>query len=174
MILTTVGAEGSDASPRGDIDSAVRIVDKHTLWLPNWRGNNRMDSLRNIVRDNRISLLFMVPGSNNVVRVNGTALITADLDVTQTVEHGNSTPRSVVVVRVKEVYFQCAKALTRLVTIRVIRSMRKIGCGSGEKATGVIAGGSLHRLQHRRHLKPVFFKLSNLIFQTQLVSQQSL
>lgn len=108
-----MGAEGTDASPRGDIDSAVRIVDKHTLWLPNWRGNNRMDSLRNIVRDNRISLLFMVPGSNNVVHVNGTALITADSDVTQTVEHGNSTPRSVIVVRVKEVYFQCAKALIR-------------------------------------------------------------
>ncbi|MFN3238046.1 MAG: pyridoxamine 5'-phosphate oxidase family protein, partial [Pseudomonadales bacterium] len=69
-ILTTVGPEGTDASPRGDIDCVVKIIDSRTLWLPDWRGNNRMDSLRNIVRDGRLSLLFMVPGSNNVVRVN--------------------------------------------------------------------------------------------------------
>ncbi len=112
-ILTTVGPEGTDASPRGDIDCVVRIVDPNTLWMPDWRGNNRIDSLRNIVSDGRVSLLFMVPGSNNVIRVNGKATLTADNDVTQTFEHAGKTPRSVIVIRVVEVYFQCAKALMR-------------------------------------------------------------
>ncbi len=112
-ILTTVGPEGTDASPRGDIDSVVRIIDQKTLWLPDWRGNNRMDSLRNIVRDGRVSLLFMIPGSNNVVRVNGDAFLTTDESVTGTFEHNAKTPRSVIVINVAEVYFQCAKALMR-------------------------------------------------------------
>lgn len=112
-ILTTVGPEGTDASPRGDIDSVARIVDEKTLWMPDWRGNNRMDSLRNIVRDGRVSLMFMVPGANNVIRVNGTAILTIDSEVTESFEHNGKTPRSVIVVTVAEVYFQCAKALMR-------------------------------------------------------------
>ena len=113
LILTTVGTEGTDASPRGDINNVVRIIDECTLWLPDWRGNNRIDSLRNIVSDGRISLLFMVPGSNNVVRINGTALLTVNASVTGTFEHGSKTPNSVIVETVQEVYFQCAKALMR-------------------------------------------------------------
>lgn len=112
-ILTTVGPEGTDASPRGDIDSVVRIVDANTIWMPDWRGNNRADSLRNIVRDGRLSLMFMVPGSNNVVRVNGTAILTPAADVTSTFEHNGKTPKTVIVITVQEVYFQCAKALMR-------------------------------------------------------------
>jgi hypothetical protein len=112
-ILTTVGPEGTDASPRGDIDCVVKIIDSRTLWLPDWRGNNRMDSLRNIVRDGRLSLLFMVPGSNNVVRVNGSAILTNDAEVTESFEHNGKTPKTVIVVTVAEVYFQCAKALMR-------------------------------------------------------------
>ena len=86
LILTTVGPEGTDASPRGDLDPVVRAIDASTLWLPDWRGNNRADSLRNIVRDGRVSLMFMVPGSNTVVRINGTAMLTADDSVTSTFE----------------------------------------------------------------------------------------
>jgi uncharacterized protein len=70
-VLSTVGEDGTDGSPRGDDGPVVRVVDARTLWLPDWRGNNRIDSLRNIVRDGRVSLMFMVPGSANVVRVNG-------------------------------------------------------------------------------------------------------
>ena len=70
-VLSTVGPEGTDASPRGDVEPVVRIVDDRTLHLPDWRGNNRTDSLRNIVRDGRVSLLFMAGGCNNVVRVGG-------------------------------------------------------------------------------------------------------
>ena len=113
VVLSTVGEEGTDASPRGDDGPVVRLVDDRTLWLPDWRGNNRIDSLRNIVRDGRVSLMFMVPGCNNVVRINGTAVLTADPSVTTSFEQRGKHPRSVIVVTVGEMYFQCAKALMR-------------------------------------------------------------
>jgi PPOX class probable FMN-dependent enzyme len=113
LVLSTVGPSGTDASPRGDVDSVVRIQDNRTLLLPDWRGNNRLDSLRNIVEDGRVSLMFMVPGINNVVRVNGTALLTTDEKLTSQFSHGEKRPRSVIVVSISEVYFQCAKALMR-------------------------------------------------------------
>lgn len=113
LILTTVGPEGTDASPRGDVEPVVRVIDGKTLWLPDWRGNNRADSLKNVIRDGRVSLMFMVPGSNNVVRVNGRAILTADTAVTESFEQNGKHPRSVIVVTLEEVYFQCAKALMR-------------------------------------------------------------
>lgn len=112
-ILTTVGPEGTDGSPRGDDGPVVRVLDARTLALPDWRGNNRIDSLRNIVRDGRVSLMFMVPGSNNVVRVNGTARLTADPEMTERFEQRGKHPRSVIIVEIGEVYYQCAKALMR-------------------------------------------------------------
>lgn len=113
LILSTVGPEGTDASPRGDDGPVVQIMDDTTLLLPDWRGNNRIDSLRNIVRDERVSLMFMVPGSNNVVRVNGTAAISDDQSVIGKFEKNRKLPRTVIVVSIREVYFQCAKALMR-------------------------------------------------------------
>lgn len=113
LILSTVGPEGTDASPRGDDGPVVEIADDTTLLLPDWRGNNRIDSLRNIVRDERISLMFMVPGSNNVVRVNGTAIITDDEATRTRFEKQEKLPRTVIVITVQEIYFQCAKALMR-------------------------------------------------------------
>ncbi|MEJ6395711.1 pyridoxamine 5'-phosphate oxidase family protein [Gymnodinialimonas sp. 2305UL16-5] len=112
-VLSTVGPEGTDASPRGDDGPVVRIVDDRTLWLPDWRGNNRIDNLRNIVRDPRLSLMFMVPGSNNVVRVNGTGILTDDPEVTGTFEQRGRNPKVVIVIRTEEIYFQCAKAIMR-------------------------------------------------------------
>ena len=76
-MLSTVGPGGTDASPRGDASPVVRIADDRTILMPDWRGNNRLDSLRNIVLDGRTSLMFMVPGCDNVVRVNGAAIVTA-------------------------------------------------------------------------------------------------
>ncbi|WP_136637334.1 pyridoxamine 5'-phosphate oxidase family protein [Pseudooceanicola onchidii] len=113
VILSTVGPEGTDASPRGDVDPVVRIADPETLMLPDWKGNNRIDSLRNILRDPRVSLMFMVPGSPNVVRVNGTAIVTEDPDLLASFEQQGKHPRTVVVIRIGEAYFQCAKALIR-------------------------------------------------------------
>ena len=112
-ILSTVGPEGTDASPRGDDGPVVRIADDTTIWLPDWRGNHRLDSLRNIVRDGRVSLMFMVPGSDTVVRVNGRAAVTVDADVTGAFVQRGKHPKLVVVTTVGEVYFQCAKAVTR-------------------------------------------------------------
>jgi len=112
-VLTTVGPDGTDGSPRGDDGAVVRIVDDTTLWMPDWRGNNRLDSLRNIVSDGRISCMFMVPGSNNVIRVNGKAHLTADPAVTQTFEQGGKHPTTVIVIHVGEVYSQCSRAILR-------------------------------------------------------------
>jgi uncharacterized protein len=112
-VLSTVGPEGTDASPRGDDGPVVRVADARTLILPDWRGNNRVDSFRNIVRDGRVSLMFFVPGSTNVVRVNGTARMTADAALLGTFERDGMHPRAAVVVTVAEVYFQCAKAILR-------------------------------------------------------------
>lgn len=113
LVLSTVGPEGTDASPRGDDGPVVSIQDDRTLLLPDWRGNNRIDSLRNIVRDNRVSLMFMVRGSNNVVRVNGTAILTTDEMAKEMLTKDGKHPRTIVVVTIKELYFQCAKALMR-------------------------------------------------------------
>ncbi|EAQ04739.1 pyridoxamine 5'-phosphate oxidase family protein [Pseudooceanicola batsensis HTCC2597] len=113
VILSTVGPEGTDASPRGDDGPVVRIADNRTVLLPDWMGNNRIDSLRNIVRDPRASLMFMVPGSRNVVRINGRAEVSADPELLASFDRGGKRPRTVVMVRVSEVYFQCAKALMR-------------------------------------------------------------
>ena len=112
-VLTTVGPEGSDGSPRGDVGPVVRMVDDTTLHLPDWRGNNRIDSLRNIVRDGRVSLMFMVPGSANVIRVNGTAVLSDDPGVIGSFEQNGKHPKSVIVITVGEAYFQCAKAIMR-------------------------------------------------------------
>jgi len=112
-VLTTVGPEGTDGSPRGDDGPVLRILDARTLALPDWRGNNRIDSLRNIVRDGRVSLMLMVPGSNNVLRINGTARLSADATLTASFEQRGKHPRSVIVITIGEVYYQCAKAILR-------------------------------------------------------------
>ncbi len=112
-VLTTVGPEGTDGSPRGDIGPVVRIVGPQTLALPDWRGNERMDSLRNIVRDGRVSLMFLIPGSNTAMRINGTARLTADTDLRASFEKDGHLPRTVTIVTIAEVYSQCARALIR-------------------------------------------------------------
>lgn len=113
LVIATVGTEGTDASPRGDDGPVVAIQDEKSILLPDWRGNNRIDSLRNIVRDGRVSLMFMVPGCNNVVRVNGKAVLTADEAFTRQFEQRKKHPKTVIVITVNEIYFQCAKALMR-------------------------------------------------------------
>ena len=89
------------------------MLDDKTLAMPDWRGNNRLDSLKNIVRDGRVSCMFMVPGSINVVRVNGQAHVTVAPDMLARFNRKGILPRSVIVIDVGEVYFQCARALVR-------------------------------------------------------------
>ena len=111
--LATVGPEGLDCSPRGDDDCVVRIADDRTVLLPDWRGNNRVDSLANIVRDPRVALMFLIPGSNTTMRINGTAVLSIDPALTDSFEVDGKHPRSVIVVTIGEVYFQCARAVMR-------------------------------------------------------------
>ena len=112
-VMSTVGRDGTDVSPRGDEGPVVRIVDKKTLLMPDWRGNNRLDSLRNIIEDGRISLMFMVGGVKDVVRVNGIARLTADKKVCESFEHDGHRPNCVIQVSVDEVYVHCPKSLLR-------------------------------------------------------------
>ncbi len=112
-VVSTVGPDGTDGSPRGDDGPVVLELDPHTLAMPDWRGNNRMDTLRNIVADGRISLLFLVPGSNTVVRVNGTARVTVDDSLRARFEFKSKQPRSVIVIEISEIYTQCARAVMR-------------------------------------------------------------
>jgi PPOX class probable FMN-dependent enzyme len=112
-ILSTVGPEGTDASPRGDDGPVVSPLDDRHLAMPDWRGNQRLDSLRNILRDPRVSLMFMVPGSNNVIRINGRAIVTADETLRDRLGRGDIRPATVIVIEIKEVYSQCARALVR-------------------------------------------------------------
>jgi hypothetical protein len=111
--LASIGPEGLDCSPRGDDPGFVRVADERTLLIPDRRGNNRIDSLRNIVRDPRVSLLFLVPGVSETFRVIGRASISTDPALTQSFIFASKTPRSVIVVSVERVYFQCAKAIVR-------------------------------------------------------------
>ena len=112
-VLTTVGPDGTDGSPRGDDCPVIEELDPYTLAMPDWRGNNRLDSLRNIVTDGRVSLMFMVPGSNTVVRLNGRARLTADPDMRARFEKKSRQPATVIIIEIGEIYTQCAKALIR-------------------------------------------------------------
>ncbi|KMO14285.1 pyridoxamine 5'-phosphate oxidase family protein [Methylobacterium platani] len=111
--LATSGPEGLDCSPRGDRPGFVRVADPRTLLLPDRRGNNRIDSLRNVVRDPRVGLMFLIPGIGNALRVNGRAAIEDDADLCASFAVEGKAPRTVMVIRVGEVYFQCARALIR-------------------------------------------------------------
>jgi uncharacterized protein len=113
VVLATSGPEGLDCTPRGDPPGFVRVVDRHTLMLPDRRGNNRVDSLRNLVIDPRIALLFLIPGVGETLRVNGRAVISTDPALCRSFAMGDKLPRSVIVVTAERVYFQCPKALVR-------------------------------------------------------------
>jgi len=111
--LATSGPDGLDCSPRGDFAGFVRIGDRRTLLMPDRQGNNRIDSLRNIIHDPRASLMFLVPGSPTVMRVNGRAKISIDAELLATFAVEGKTPRSVIVFTVETIYFQCARAVMR-------------------------------------------------------------
>jgi PPOX class probable FMN-dependent enzyme len=112
-VLGTSGPEGLDCSPRGDLPGFVRIADDRTLLLPDRRGNNRADSLRNIIRDPRVALLFFIPGVDQTLRVNGRAYLSTDRALLDSFLMQGKAPRCVVVIGVEAVYFQCARALLR-------------------------------------------------------------
>ena len=112
-VLATSGPGGLDASPRGDPAPLVTIVDAQTLLLPERRGNNRIDSLRNILHDPRIALLFLIPGIGETLRVNGTARISVEPGLLQRLSIRDAPPKCVIEIKVQAVFFQCARALQR-------------------------------------------------------------
>ena len=113
VVLATSGPDGLDCSPRGDPPGFVRVVDETTLVIPDRRGNNRIDSLRNLVRDPRISLLFLIPGVGETMRINGRAKISTDPKLTESFVVNGKVPKCVLVVTVEKAYFQCTKAIIR-------------------------------------------------------------
>ncbi|WP_089939166.1 pyridoxamine 5'-phosphate oxidase family protein [Candidatus Entotheonella palauensis] len=113
VVVATSGPEGLDSSPRGDPPGFIRVVDEKTVLIPDRRGNNRLDTLRNLVRDPRISLLFLIPGIGETLRINGRAEIVTEPELCASFEMNGKIPTSVLVVTVGSVYFQCQKALVR-------------------------------------------------------------
>jgi uncharacterized protein len=113
VAIATSGPEGLDCSPKGDAPGFVRILDDKTLAIPDRPGNNRIDSFRNIMRDPRIALLFLIPGIGETLRVNGRASISIDPDLMQSFAVGGKLPRSILIVYIESIYFHCSKAIVR-------------------------------------------------------------
>ena len=113
VVLATAGLDGLDVSPRGDPPGFVHIKDEHTLWLPERRGNNRIDSLRNIIADSRVALFFLIPGNGETLRVNGRARICIDPQLLQRFAMQDKLPKCVLEISVDTVFFQCARAIQR-------------------------------------------------------------
>jgi len=112
-VLATCGPDGLDASPRGDPPGFVVVADERTLVIPERRGNNRADSLRNILADPRVALLFLIPGVGETLRVNGRASITTDPALLARLALRGALPTCAIVVAVETVFFQCARAILR-------------------------------------------------------------
>jgi PPOX class probable FMN-dependent enzyme len=112
-VLATVGPHGLDASPRGDPPGFIEIVDDKTLLVADRRGNNRIDSLRNIIADPHVALLFLVPGVGETLRVNGTAEISAEPELLARFAINDKAPRTMLIIHIESVFFQCSRALIR-------------------------------------------------------------
>lgn len=113
VLLGTQGARGNHITPRGDAPGFVEALDDHRVMLPDRRGNNRLDGLRDILEDNRVSLLFLVPGANETLRLHGTATISTDPGLRERCVAQGKVPATVLVIEVREIFMQCAKALMR-------------------------------------------------------------
>jgi uncharacterized protein len=113
VLVATAGPGGLDCSPRGDPAGFVRVADERTLMIPDRRGNNRLDTLRNIVVDQRVGLLFLIPGIGVTMRVNGNAHLTTDATLRESFTIAGKIPATVIVVEITSVYTQCPKALIR-------------------------------------------------------------
>jgi PPOX class probable FMN-dependent enzyme len=139
--LATVGPEGLDCSPRGDAPGFVRVADRKTLLVPDRRGNNRIDSLRNIMRDPRVALLFLIPGIGETLRVDGHATLSIDAELLKRFVVNGKTPNCVIVVSVEHVFYQCTKAIIRSQLWDPSRHVdRKTLPTAGQILAGVSAG----------------------------------
>jgi PPOX class probable FMN-dependent enzyme len=150
MVLATCGPEGLDCSPRGDPAGFVRVLDEKTLLIPDRRGNNRIDSLRNLVRDPRVALLFLIPGVNETMRVIGRAAISTDPKLCASFTMHDKVPRCVLVVSVDRAYFQCAKALVRSKLWDPATQVERARLPTTGKILAEITGGKIGGEEHDR------------------------
>jgi len=150
VVIATSGAGGLDCSPRGDPAGFVHVVDQHTLLIPDRRGNNRADTLRNIINDPRVALLFLIPGCGETLRVNGRAVVSVAPDLLARFEFRGTLPRSVIVVTAESVYFQCPKALVRSELWNAEKQISRKSLPSTGTIIGDITAGRLGGEQYDR------------------------
>jgi uncharacterized protein len=148
--LASAGPDGLDCSPRGDPPGFVRIADDKTLLIPDRRGNNRIDTLRNIIHDPHVALLFMIPGCNETIRVMGRAAISADPALTQQFVMEGKTPRTVLIVAVESVFYQCAKAIVRSKLWDPSRHIERKSLPTAGMILAELTGGRLGGAEHDR------------------------
>ena len=148
--LASVGPDGMDCSPRGDPPGFVRVHDERTLLIPDRQGNNRIDTLRNILVDPRVALLFLIPGCGETIRVNGRAGISVDPTLAQTFVMNGKTPRAVIVVTVDRIYFQCAKAIVRSKLWDASRHVDRKSLPSAGTILADLTGGKIGGEAHDR------------------------
>src|SRR5215467_1300601 len=148
--LATTGPDGLDCSPRGDAPGFVRIHDEKTLLIPDRRGNNRIDSLRNILSDPRVSLLFLIPGVGETIRVIGRASISTDPALMESFIVNDKTPRTVIVVAVERVFYQCTKAIVRSKLWDPAGHINRKSLPSAGTILAAISGGKIGGPEHDR------------------------
>jgi PPOX class probable FMN-dependent enzyme len=148
--LATVGPEGLDCSPRGDAPGFVRVEDEKTLLIPDRRGNNRIDSLRNIVHDPRVALLFLIPGVGETIRVIGRAGISTDRALAESFAVNGKMPRTVIVVAVERVFFQCSKAIVRSKLWDPARHVARANLPTAGTILAGVSGGKIGGPEHDR------------------------
>jgi PPOX class probable FMN-dependent enzyme len=148
--LASVGPDGMDCSPRGDPPGFVRVHDERTLLIPDRQGNNRIDTLRNILVDPRVALLFLIPGCGETIRVNGRASISVDPALAQSFVMNGKTPRAVIVVTVDRIYFQCSKAIVRSKLWDASRHVDRKSLPSAGTILADLTGGKIGGEAHDR------------------------
>lgn len=148
--LATSGPDGLDCSPRGDPKGFVRVVDDKTVVVPDRRGNNRIDSMRNLVHDPRVALLFLIPGVSETLRIVGRATISADPDLCASFTMQGNAPRSVLVIAVDRVFFQCAKAIVRSKLWDASLHVERSSLPTSGKILAEISDGKLGGDEHDR------------------------
>jgi PPOX class probable FMN-dependent enzyme len=148
--LATSGPEGLDCSPRGDAPGFVRVHDEKTLLIPDRRGNNRIDSLRNILSDPRVALLFLIPGVGETIRINGRASISTDPALAESFVVDGKSPRTVIVVALERVFFQCSKAIVRSKLWDPARHVARASLPTAGTILAGISGGKIGGPEHDR------------------------
>src|SRR6202165_2977258 len=148
--LASGGPDGLDCSPRGDAPGFVRVADEKTLLIPDRRGNNRIDTLRNILHDPRVALLFLIPGCGETIRVNGRAEISTDPALIETFLVDGKAPRTVIVVSVDRIFYQCAKAIVRSKLWDASRHVDRKSLPSAGTILADLTGGKMGGPEHDR------------------------